>query len=102
VKRSGRFSYAFWAAPGLRGEAGLRTGARVKLAGGRRGRLTVATRSFRSPASGRVTLRIKLSRSKLAVLRRNHVLRLRVQVSVADARVRVTRGARNLTLLAPR
>ena len=102
VRRSGRFSYAFWVAPGLRGEAGVRTRARVKLAGGRRGRLTVATRSFRSPASGRVILRIKLSRSKLRVLRRNRALRLRVQVSVVDSQGRVTRRARNLTLLAPR
>jgi hypothetical protein len=102
LKRSGRFSYPFSAAPGLRGDAGLRTSTRVRLAGGRRGRLTVAARSFRSPPSGRVTLRIKLSRSKLRVLRLNRRLRLRVQVSVADSQGRETRAARNLTLLPPR
>jgi hypothetical protein len=102
LRRSGRFSYAFWAAAGLRGEVGMRTRARVRLAAGRRGRLTVATRSFRSPASGRVTLRIKLSRSKLRVLRRNRRLRLLVQVSVVDSQGGVTRRARSLTLLAPR
>jgi hypothetical protein len=64
--------------------------------------MTVAVKRFRSPASGRVTLRIRLSRSKLRVLRRNRALRLRVQVSVADPQGRVTRAARRLTLLAPR
>ena len=100
--RSGRFAYTFRVAPGLRGQAALRTAARVRLASNRRGRMTVAVKRFRSPASGRVTLRIRLSRSKLRVLRRNRALRLRVQVSVADPQGRVTRAARDLTLLAPR
>ena len=100
--RSGRFGYRFWAAPGLRGEAALRTRSRVRLAGNRRGLLTVAAKRFRSPSSGRVALRIMLSRSTLRVLRRNRVLRLRVRVSVADSHGRITRGARNLRLLAPR
>jgi thermitase len=102
VRRSGRFAYAFRAAPGVRGEATMRTLARVRLLGNRRARLTVASKRFRSPASGRVALRIRLSRGRLALLRRNRVLRLRVQVSVTDAQGRLTRAARRLTLLPPR
>jgi subtilisin family serine protease len=100
--RSGRFGYPFKAAPGVRGEALMRTRARVRLGAARRGRLTVSARRFRSPASGRVTLRIKLSRATLRVVRLNRRLRLRVQVSVVDSQGRVTRAARNLTLLPPR
>jgi thermitase len=102
LKRSGRFAYTFRAAPGLRGEVVMRTGSQIRLAGGKRGRLTVAATRFRSPASGRVTLKLRLARGKLTVLRINRRLRLRVQVSVADSQGRVTRAARNLTLLPPR
>lgn len=100
--RSGRFVYSFRAAPGLRGVAGMRTRARVRLAAGERGHVTVASKRFLSPASGRVTLRIRLSRGKLRVLRLNRRLRLRVQVSVTDSQGRVTRAARDLTLLPAR
>jgi hypothetical protein len=100
--RSGRFAYPFRAAPGLRGEAALRTRARIRLATHRRGRLTVAVKRFRSPASGQVRLRIRLSPGKLRVLRRNGSMRLRVQVSVVDGQGRITRAARGLRLLAPR
>jgi subtilisin family serine protease len=102
IGRTGRFGYPFRAAPGVRGEAVMRTRARVRLAAARRGRLTVSARRFRSPASGRVKLRVKLSRGTLRVVRLNRRLRLRVQVSVADSQGRVTRAARNLTLLPPR
>jgi thermitase len=102
LKRSGRFGYGFWAAPGLRGQAAIRTRARVRLPGNRRGRLTVAVKGFRSPASGRVTLRIRLSRRALRVLRLNRRLRLGVQVSVTDSQGRMTRAARTLTLVARR
>jgi thermitase len=100
--RSGRFGYPFKAAPGVRGEALMRTRTRVRLSAVRRGRLTVSARHFRSPASGRVRLRIKLSRGALRVVRLNRRLRLRVHVSVADSHGQITRASRNLTLLPPR
>ena len=100
--RTGRFAYPFKAAPGVRGEAVMRTRSRVRLSAARRARLTVSARHFRSPASGRVRLRIKLSRRTLRVVRLNRRLRLRVQVSVTDSQGRVTRASRNLTLLPPR
>jgi Subtilase family len=102
LRRSRSFGYSFWAAPGLNGRAAIRTRSRVRLPGNRRGRLPVAFRRFRSPASGRVTLRIRLSRRALTALRLNRRLRLRVQVSVVDSQGRVTRGARTLALVAPR
>ena len=102
LKRSRRFTYPFLAAPRLRGEAVMRTRARVRLARGKRGRLTPADMRFRSPGSGRVALRIRLSRKELRVVRLNRRLKLRVRVSVTDSQGRITRAARNLTLLPPR
>ena len=61
-----------------------------------------AAMRFRSPASGRVALRIRLSRKELRVVRLNRRLKLRVRVSVTDSQGHITRAARNLTLLAPR
>jgi subtilisin family serine protease len=102
LKRSRRFTYPFRAAPGLRGRAVMRTRARVRVAARARRHLTPASERFRSPASGRVVLKIRLSRKELRVVRLNRRLKLRVRVSVTDSQGRVTRAARNLTLLPPR
>jgi thermitase len=102
LKRSRRFTYRFLAAPRLRGQAVMRTRSRVRLARGKRGRMTPADTRFRSPGSGRVALKIRLSRKELRVVRLNRRLKLRVRVSVVDSQGLVTRAARNLTLLPPR
>ena len=80
----------------------MRTRARVRVAARARRRLTPASERFRSPASGRVALRIRLSRKELRVVRLNRRLKLRVRVSVTDSQGHITRAARNLTLLPPR
>jgi thermitase len=102
LKRSRRFTYRFLAAPSLRGQAVMRTRARVRVAAGARRHLTPASKRFKSPASGRVVLKIRLSRKEVRVVRLNRRLKLRVRVSVTDSQGRVTRAARNLTLLPPR
>ncbi len=102
LKRSRRFTYPFRAAPGLRGKVVMRTHARVRVAARARRHLTPASERFRSPASGRVVLKIRLSRKELKVIRLNRRLRLRVQVSAIDSQGRTARAARNLTLLPPR
>ena len=102
LKRSRRFTYRFRAAPGLRGKVVMRTRARVRVAARARRHLTPASERFRSPASGRVVLKIRLSRKEMRVVRLNGRLKLRVRVSVTDSQGRVTRAARNLTLLPPR
>jgi extracellular elastinolytic metalloproteinase len=100
VSRRGRFSYAFRAQPGLGGEALFRTRRKVRLP--RRVHLTVARKSFSVPDTGRVILRVRLSRRHLGILRRNRRLLLRVTVTVRDASGLSAVAGRNLTLLAPR
>jgi hypothetical protein len=102
LKRSRRFTYRFLAAPTLRGQAVMRTRARVRVAARARRHLTPASKRFKSPASGRVVLKIRLSRKEFRVVRLNRRLKLRVRVSVTDSQGRITRAARNLTLLPPR
>ena len=102
LTRSRRFTYRFLAAPTLRGKAVMRTRARVRVAARSRRHLTAASERFRSPASGRVVLKIQLSRKEFRVVRLNRRLKLRVRVSVTDSQGHVTRAARNLTLLPPR
>jgi len=64
--------------------------------------VTIATKNFTVPSSGRVTLRIKLSRKSLRILRRNRKLALTVTVTVRDSAGRTATGARRLTMLAPK
>ncbi|MGH2845982.1 MAG: hypothetical protein ACRDL0_08220, partial [Thermoleophilaceae bacterium] len=68
----------------------------------RRAHLTLARKPFTVPGSGRVSLRVKLSRRERRVLRRNRRLLLRVTVTVRDSAGRRASSSRRLTLLAPR
>lgn len=88
VDTSGRFAYTFRAAAGLRGRAVLRTPGKVWLPGPRlvhRVRLAIDSERFVVPASGKVTLRTRLSPRALRVLRRQGRLVLRASVTVQDA-----------------
>jgi Ca2+-binding RTX toxin-like protein len=70
VSRRGRFSYGFRAGPGLRGKAVFRK---------------LATKSFTAPASGKVTLKMKLKPGKLALLRRKGKIKTKVTVTLRNA-----------------
>jgi len=69
VNRAGRFSYSFRAGAGLRGKAVFRK---------------LATKSFTVPGSGKVTLKMKLTRQKLALLRRKRTIKTRLTVTLRD------------------
>jgi hypothetical protein len=69
VNRRGRFSYGFKAGAGLRGKAVFRK---------------LAQKSFRAPASGRVTLKMRLTRKKLALLHKKRKIKTRVTVTLRD------------------
>ena len=58
--RRGRFSYSFRATPGTAGEAAFASIAKVRVSARRK--VTLARKSFSVGRSGKVTLRIKLSR----------------------------------------
>jgi Ca2+-binding RTX toxin-like protein len=69
VTRRGRFNYSFRAGAGLRGKAVFRK---------------LARKSFTVPGSGKVTLKMRLTRPKLALLRRSRRIRTRVTVTLTN------------------
>jgi subtilisin family serine protease len=79
VSRRGVFIFRFRATPGSRGSARFQSVRRIRVSARRR--VTFARRSFRTPSSGRVRLRIRLSRRNLRILRRNRRVLTRVTVT---------------------
>jgi Ca2+-binding RTX toxin-like protein len=67
VSRRGRFSYSFRAGAGLTGKAVFRK---------------MASKSFKVPGSGKVTLKMKLKAKKLALLRRKKKIKTKVTVTL--------------------
>ncbi|HYI98550.1 MAG TPA: S8 family serine peptidase [Thermoleophilaceae bacterium] len=103
VSRRGRFGYVFKATPGLAGQAVFRT--RRKAFVSRRAHVTVARKRFSVLGSGPSALTVvkaRLSRRKLAILRRNGRLLLLVSVTARDSAGRTARATKALTLKAPR
>ena len=96
VSRSGRFSYSFRAGARLSGKAVFRSVKKVRTS--RRARVTLAAKSFTVPGNGRVTLKMKLSRKKLAILRRNRRIKTRVTVTLKNAAGRSSVASTTVTL----
>jgi subtilisin family serine protease len=96
--RRGRFSYVFRAGAGLTGSASFRSIARVRVSASARRRVMLARKSFTVPSSRRVTLKIKLSRKSLRILRRNRRITLRVTVKLRNAAGLSSTATRRLTL----
>lgn len=104
VSRRGRFGYVVRATPGLFGSAVFRT-RRKALVAGRAIHVTVVRRRFSVVGSGPpalTVLKARLSRRKLAILRRNRRLLLRVTVTARDSAGRTVTARKALTLEAPR
>ena len=83
VSRRGRFSYRFRAGAGLKGKAVFKN---------------VAKKSFTVPAGGRVTLKMALTRKKLALLRRNGKIKTRLTVTLRDGTGGSSVASKSLTL----
>ncbi|MCU0309111.1 MAG: hypothetical protein MUE51_15370, partial [Thermoleophilia bacterium] len=82
VDRRGRFTLPFRATPALAGGADLRSRRAVRV--GRTRVVTVARAAFTVPATGGVTLRIRLSSRELRILRRSGRILTRVTVTLTD------------------
>ena len=61
-------------------------------------RVTLARKSFTVPAAGKVTMRVKLSRKNLRILRRNRRITVRVTVKLRSAAGLSSTATRRLTL----
>ena len=83
VNRRGRFSYAFRAGAGTKGKAVFKG---------------VAKKSFTTPASGRVTLKMALTRAKLALLRRKGKIRTKLTVTLRDGAGASSVASKTVTL----
>jgi Ca2+-binding RTX toxin-like protein len=83
VARSGRFNYGFKAGAGLKGKAVFRK---------------LATKSFTVPGSGRVTLKMRLSAKKLALLRRSGKIKTKVTVTLRNGAGASSAASTTLTL----
>jgi Ca2+-binding RTX toxin-like protein len=83
VNTRGRFSYVFRAGPGLKGKAVFKG---------------VAKKSFTTPASGKVTLKMALTRAKLALLRRNGRIKTKLTVTLRDGTGGSSVASKSVTL----
>jgi thermitase len=100
VSRKGGFKYAFAATPALNGDALFKT--RKKAVVSRKAHLTIARKAFTVGGTGKVTLKIKLSRKRLRILKSNRKLFLNVTVTVRNSAGLSSRAIKRLTLKAPR
>ena len=93
VDRRGRFRFTFHAGAGLTGKAAFRRTTE---------RLLLAQKSFTAPASGQVTLKMKLSAKSLRILKRNGRIRTRVTVTLKNAAGLTSTASKTITLKAPK
>jgi subtilisin family serine protease len=100
VSRRGVFRYEFRATPSVAGRVAFRTRRKVTVA--RRAHLSLGSRAFAAPATGRVLLKVKLSRRQLRLLRRNGRFLLNVTADARGVAGESLRSSRRLTLKPPR
>ncbi len=100
VSRRGVLAYRFRATPALRGDAFFRT--RRKAVVSRRAHVTLGRKGFTVGGSGRVTVKLKLSKRKLRILRANGKLLLTVTVTVRNSAGLTAKASKRLTLKPPK
>jgi Tol biopolymer transport system component len=109
VDRKGRFKFTFHATPGLTGKAVFESTKKIPVTKGavsrkprRKRRVTLARKSFKVPASGKVALKLKLSRKNLRILKLNRKIRTRVKVTLKNPLGLTSTASRKITLKAPK
>jgi len=100
VDRKRRFRFSFGAEPALSGTAVFRSVKKVRIA--RKRAVTLARTSFTTPAAGKVTLRMRLSKTSFRILRLNHTIRTRVTVTLKNSAGLTSTASRVVALRAPR
>ena len=95
-----RFRFSFGAQPALTGTAAFRSVKKVRIS--RRRAVTLARTSFTTPAAGKVTLRMRLSKTSFRILRLNHTIRTRVTVTLKNSAGLTSTASKVVTFKAPR
>jgi plastocyanin len=96
VSRSGAFTYSFRAGKGLSGTIDLRSVSKVRVSA--RQRISLGRKRFTVPSTGTVTVRWKLSRKKLTILKQAARIKFRVAVNLQTKTGATSSGATALTL----
>jgi Ca2+-binding RTX toxin-like protein len=104
VDRKGRFRFTFHAGPGLTGKAAFKSVKKVLLSRTSKTtkRVLLAQKSFTAPASGQVTLKMKLSKRSLRILKLNREIRTRVTVTLKNAAGLTSTASKTISLKAPK
>jgi len=104
VSRRGRFRFSLQAGPGLTGRAVFKTIEKVRLrrSSRNRRRITLARKAFTVPGDGNVTLKLKLSRKSLRILKLNRRIRVRVTVTLENAAELTSTASKEIILKAPK
>jgi Ca2+-binding RTX toxin-like protein len=104
VDRRGRFRFTFHAGPGLTGKGAFKSVRAVLLSRTSKAtkRVALAAKSFTVPASGQVTLRVKLSAKSLRILKLNREIRTRVTVTLKNAAGLTSTASKTIRLKAPK
>lgn len=100
VSRKGRFKFSFEATPGLDGKAVFESVKKITVS--RKKKVTLAKKSFTVPASGKVTLKIKLSRRRFRILKLNRRIRARVRITLTNDAGLTTKASKRIKLKAPK
>ena len=98
AKRS--FKFSFRGGPGLKGTLVLQSVKKVRTSAKKR--VTLLRKSFTVPASGKVTLRLKLSRKIFRILKLNRKIRTRATVTLKNVAGLTSKASKQITLKAPR
>lgn len=99
VSRKRKSKFSFHATPGLTGSAVFRSLRKVRVS--RTIKVTLAKKAFTVPASGKVTLRVKLSRKKFRILKLNRRIRTRLTVTLENTAGLASTASKKITLKAP-
>jgi hypothetical protein len=92
VGRNRRFRIRFRATPGLKGTARFRSVKKVR----------VPRKTFTVPASGKVTLRFRLSRKSFRALKRKRQVKTKLTVTLRNSAGLTSKATKRVTLKAPK
>ena len=100
VSRKRSFKFSFRATAGLKGTAVFQSVKKVRTS--RKRKVELVKKSFAVPATGKVTLRLKLSKKVFRILKLNRKIRTRVTVSLTNAAELSSKASKQITLKAPK
>ena len=100
VSRKRSFKFSFRATAGLKGTAVFESVKKVRTS--RKKKVKLVRKSFTVPATGKVTLRLRLSKKAFRILKLNRKIRTRVTVSLTNAAALSSKASTQVTLKAPK